>query len=432
MEWIIPNILYFFIIPMLLYYYYCRLFAIPYRWYWGLLYTALSLGLSHSETMFLIAGFVSVLLKIILLALFGFVLLKRKAAAFAFSALVISAHSIIMGLTQSITFWILSSLKAEAAIFMKYADSALYALAIILLIAVFRLIHKIISDGMAETHGFASLVLGVPVLFAALVERIVSDFIYGDTLIWDSTEGLVAPVVNNMELVILRLFAFAGLFLVLLAYQKLMTSIRNEQTIKLLEQQTQNQEIYVREAKSRYEQTLSFRHDIKNHLLVLRQLLREDKPADAHDYLANLEQMSGSLSFPVNTGNTVVDALLGSKLAVAAGQGIEVDCSVAIPRTSTVKDIDWCIILSNALDNAITASEAVVPKSRYIGISGKQKGNFFLLNIDNHCAQDTEMPTDGVGISNIKAVAQKYDGKAEIDIVDCIFKLSVLLVISQQ
>ncbi len=134
----------------------------------------------------------------------------------------------------------------------------------------------------------------------------------------------------------------------------------------------------------------------------------------------------------MNTGNTVVDALLGSKLAVAAGQGIEVDCSVAIPRTSTVKDIDWCIILSNALDNAITASEAVVPKSRYIGISGKQKGNFFLLNIDNHCAQDTEMPTDGVGISNIKAVAQKYDGKAEIDIVDCIFKLSVLLVISQQ
>ncbi len=164
---IIPNILAFFIIPMLLYDGYCRLFAMPNRWYWSLLYTALSLGLSICESMSIIAGFVSVLSEIILLALFGFVLLKRKAAAFAFSALIISTYSIIAGLTQSITFWILSTLKAESAVFLKYADSALYSLTIILLIVVFRLVLKIISDDMAETHGFASLVLGVPVLFVA-------------------------------------------------------------------------------------------------------------------------------------------------------------------------------------------------------------------------------------------------------------------------
>lgn len=433
MDWLIPSLLYYCIAPMLLYYYYCRLCVTPFRWYWGIVYVAASFGLSVCESMSYMTGFLYILSEILLLTLAGVYLLKSKpAVTFAVSSLVISAFSIIEGIMQSFTFWIIANLKAEYAIVLKYADIGRHMAAIIILILIFKFIIKVFSGGTKGTHNFIFPALVVPILFIALVEKTVSSTIYGDTLIWDSAEGLIAPVVNNVELLILRLTAFVGLFSALIVYQKLTDSIRNEQTIQLLEQQTQDKEIYVREAQSRYEQTLSFRHDIKNHLLVLKQLLKEDKKYEASNYLTNLEQVSDSLSFPVNTGNPVVNALLGSKLAVAARQGIKIDYYVAIPQSSGINDIDWCIILSNALDNAINASGYVNTGEKFIHISGKKKGNFYLLVIENPCEEKTVLPTDGIGLSNIKAVAGKYGGKAEIEISDAIFKLSILLIISQQ
>lgn len=107
------------------------------------------------------------------------------------------------------------------------------------------------------------MVLIVPILFITLVEVVVSDSIYGNTIVWDTESGLVFPVVNNEQLLVLHLFAYGGFFFDLDSLQKLKRSIKQEQAMHLLEQQTQNQEVYVREAKLRYEQTRSFRHDIK-------------------------------------------------------------------------------------------------------------------------------------------------------------------------
>lgn len=141
----------------------------------------------------------------------------------------------------------------------------------------------------------------------------------------------------------------------------------------LLEQQTQNQEVYVREAKLRYEQTRSFRHDIKNHLLILHQLIKDGKSNEANEYLENMEVVSDALSFSAQTGNDAVDALLNSKFSVAAHKEISIHCSIHIPKQSYIADMDWCIVLSNALDNAISASEAVSEQDRWIHLFGIQK-----------------------------------------------------------
>ena len=232
-------------------------------------------------------------------------------------------------------------------------------------------------------------------------------------------------------MLVLRLLAYGGLFSILIAYKKLKLSIEQEQTIHLLEQQTQNQEVYVREAKLRYEQTRSFRHDIKNHLLVLHQFINEGKSKEANEYLENMEAVSNALSFQVQTGNVAADALLNSKLSIAAQKGIPIHCSIHIPDQSFIADLDWCIVLSNALDNAINASDAIAGQDRWIHLSGIQKGNLYLLNIENRCREDTKMPAEGIGLSNIRAVLKKYNGKMEIEVMNGIFKLNVLLIIPQ-
>lgn len=433
MDWTISIVLYYCTIPALLYYYYCSLLNGRFKWYLYLLYAAVSFGILLLESASYITGYVCVILEIALLALFGVTFLKCKIApALCVAALVFSVYSIIAGIMQTILHWIISSISAEDYVFLKYADIGQHLLTIALLLAAFWFIKKIFNGKIAETYHFTFIFVGIPLFFIALVEKTVSNSIYGNTVVWDSERGLVSPIVNNEELLVLQLIAFAGLICTLLAYKKLIAAVLQEQTIKQLKQQTQDQRIYVREAQSRYEQTRSFRHDIKNHLLVLGQLLADGKANEASAYLSNLEQISGTLSYSVSTGNTVVDALLGSKLAVAVQLGAAVECGIAIPPSGGVEDIDWCIILSNALDNAIAECKAVDPGSRYIRISSAQKGNVFMLSVENSCTEQTKLPAYGVGLSNIKSVAQQHGGDIEIDISGCAFTLSVLIVISQQ
>lgn len=428
MSLMLLELLYSGIISILLYYYFCRMCNTTSRWYWSVIYAALSCSLAVCRYSEWIGEFLYVLPGILLLTACGMLFQKcRFMESFVLSSLTISVYSVMAGTMKSLTFWIVSSINSEAIL--KFADFFQNTAIVALLIFTFRMILNSFSSSIRSIRQPALLVLLIPILFITFVGAFLSDSIYGNTIIWDTAKGLIFPKINSFQLLALRLLACGGLFSALIAYQKLVTSIEYEQTIQLLEQQTQNQDIYVREASLRYEQTRSFRHDIKNHLLVLRQLLTEDKPNAAKEYLAKLEGMSDTLSFPIQTGNITVDALLGSKLAIAAGKGIHIDCLVHIPKQSGVSNMDWCIVLSNALDNAISANDGIYEQDKMIRLSGRQKGNIYLLNIENRCHAGTKLPTAGIGLSNIKAVLHKYNGKVEIEIADDTFKLNALFVI---
>lgn len=49
----------------------------------------------------------------------------------------------------------------------------------------------------------------------------------------------------------------------------------------------------------------------------------------------------------------MADILLENKLGLARGCGIETECSLILPYPCPIGDMDLCIILSNALDNAV-------------------------------------------------------------------------------
>ncbi len=89
--------------------------------------------------------------------------------------------------------------------------------------------------------------------------------------------------------------------------------------------------------------------------------------------------------------------------------------------------MDWCILLSNALDNAIKACQEVPEEERYIHMSSRKKGNFYLLTVENSCSRELEKaPEDGIGLSNIRAVAEKNHGTVENTAFDGTYRLQLL------
>ena len=360
---LLPNFFHWFLTPLAALYFFCRFCGAPSKWPRG--------GWAGAVTALTLTG---------------------------------SVVNVCGGIARTLGFWIFSAAFLSPA--MQCLDTVRELVRVLLAVLFLRLIEKHFRQDMSHLTWSAALPLTVPVLYISLVERTIRNTIYGDTIIVDSTLGLVHPSVDHLEMLVLQVFACICLVLTLAAYQKTAQAIQARQTIRLLRQQAQVQEDYIREAQSRYEQTRSFRHDVKNHLAVLAELLRTNQAEQACAYLSRLEGIAGELSFPVRTGRAAVDALLGSKLAAARRQEISVTCELRVPNGDGVTDIDWCIILSNASDNAIRACGEVPADRRFIEITGKMQGDFYLLSVRNSCADTLDAPPEeGIGIDNIRAAA---------------------------
>ena len=240
--------------------------------------------------------------------------------------------------------------------------------------------------------------------------------------------GLPERLGTHGVLLLLQVLGLAALLCSLYAYRQICRGLRAQADLHSLTQAAQAQKVYIAEAQTRYERTKAFRHDIKNHLSVLDGLLGSGNLDGSRTYLQKLEAASATLSFPYQTGNPVVDILLGEKLGLAKAAGIEADVSLLLPRHGGIDDLDLCVIFANALDNAISACRAV-EGVRLIRISGERQGDFYMLAFENPCS-DGPLPPPGTGLSNIRSVAEKYHGAMLAEKAGREFSLNVLLNIS--
>lgn len=231
---------------------------------------------------------------------------------------------------------------------------------------------------------------------------------------------------KHSALLLMQILGLVALLCTLYAYRQICRSFQTQAELQSLAQAAQTQKIYIAEAQTRYEQTRAFRHDIANHLSVLGGLLDRGELDAGRAYLRRLKTASASLSAPYQTGNPVVDSLLSEKLGLA--EDIEKEVSLLLPRPCGIDDFDLCVIFANALDNAIHACRSV-EGARSIRIGGERQGDFYLLAFENTCS-DGPLPPAGTGLSNIKAVAEKYHGAVLTEKEGRNFSLNVLLNIS--
>lgn len=270
----------------------------------------------------------------------------------------------------------------------------------------------------------------MPVLLLFLASEYINENIYGNT-VTIGENGLVSGV-NPFQMLLVQALGAVSLFCIMLSYKKLAEGFRLDKKAALLELQAHSLSQYVEEARLRYEKTKSFRHDIKNHITVVKELLQNQKTEEALRYVDGMENLTADLSFPVSTGHPMLDILLGNKLAIAKENGIAVRCSLVVPYPCGISDMDFCIILGNALDNAVSACSRIREEvQRYIHVTGKIQGDFLLMEIANSYFGGRVIHS-GTGLANIRAAVEKYQGAMEIRTEGEKFMLSILMIIPHQ
>lgn len=305
------------------------------------------------------------------------------------------------------------------------------AVALGLVVLCCRMVQRYFSNEMNAfpygTEKHAIFLVFIPILMIFMMDEYIQSFLYGMVITnVDGREDYLYT--NHYQMLMIQLLGLGSLFCILFVYKKLLNSFRLSTELSLLEQEEYTLNQYVEEAKTRYDATKSFRHDIRNHIAVVKRLLQSGKLEQAVNYIEDMDEMAEKMSFPCSTNNPVVDILVGNKLGIAKSMGISVNCSLLLPYPCGLRDIDICIVLSNALDNAIHACKNMEEAGKYIHVSGRIQGDFLMMEIENSF-HGKGMLKKGTGLSNVKTVAEKYGGTMSIETRGTVFVLHVLLII---
>ncbi len=269
-------------------------------------------------------------------------------------------------------------------------------------------------------------ILFVPLTLLILFSQTIFDVGYKSEM--EIIDKRAVSVFNNYQILLVFCFSFLCLFVILFSYKKVLAQLAEQKHKTLLESQLSAQQIYTKEASIRYEMTRSFRHDLNNHFIVLRQLLESNQSAKAEAYLQEFSNAADNLSYQIQTGNAPLDALLADKLALAKQGGISITLNVDIPKDLKINDFDLCALFFNALDNAITACGGIINSDKWIDIKARRNRDFFLIDIMNSYDKNARSKKgSGIGLQTIKLISDKYGGTMNIDKGNDTFILTILL-----
>lgn len=214
--------------------------------------------------------------------------------------------------------------------------------------------------------------------------------------------------------------------------------------VALLSKQMENQIGYYEKINKIYDEFRSFRHDYKNHVLCLRGLIAADKKEEALEYMNTMQDMSSVGKNKYHTGNVIIDALLDDKSSRAESVNTKIDFEGIVP-TSGISNADLCVIMANAIDNAIEAcSKDESGNEKTIKVDADFRQGYFFFKASNPMFEEvkfkgknkvstskSDKEHHGFGVANIVRTAEKYGGSAEISTDNGMFTIDVQLLLEQ-
>ena len=178
-------------------------------------------------------------------------------------------------------------------------------------------------------------------------------------------------------------------------------------------------------------------HDLKHQITGLRAISDAN---EREEWINKLESELEENQLPHETGNKVLDTILGAKLfsakQVKARLTIVADGSIL----SFMHVTDICTIFGNALDNAIECVAKIEEEEkRLIHLTVAKKKGFAAIDVSNYLEEEIDLSAQeglpktkkadktnhGYGLKSIKYTVDKYDGTMSIDTKDGWFELHI-------
>lgn len=199
---------------------------------------------------------------------------------------------------------------------------------------------------------------------------------------------------------------------------------RKEEEIRMLRLQNQFQEERLSQMQSEERRIRQMRHDYKNHLTNMEELLKQKKYTELSAYLKEvgahyLKQSSGY----IDTKNPVISASVNTKFRICHEEGIYVSSRIA-GDYRMMDGFHIGIVLVNLLDNAIEASRSEIKKE--ICLEMKADEHYINIIVKNRISRSvlegnaklvttkSDIRLHGFGLGHVREIIQNKDGMFEV------------------
>ncbi len=184
-----------------------------------------------------------------------------------------------------------------------------------------------------------------------------------------------------------------------------------------------------------------FKHDLVNHIGVLRELMNVKKTEEAKEYIDTIWNIQDAFDLKIHTGDSFLDVIVNYYLYLALKENIEFVVLGKLTPKMPLEMFDITTLMGNILQNAVEAAvKADVPKIRVELIEHKKE---IFIVVSNSVAKKFNTKTDffmtskkdkenhGFGLKNIAATVEKYHGECYMESIvenrETLFKISIAI-----
>lgn len=219
-------------------------------------------------------------------------------------------------------------------------------------------------------------------------------------------------------------------------YAKIMEKREVSQNIAFYIQQMELYKLqHIEEAITEIRET---KHDIKQTITYLKNLAAKDNESFQKALTKVEEDMSAKGNIVGVSGCFPVDVILLKTMQTCQKGNIHFSTCIKIPQDLAVDDNDLCVLLGNALDNAIEAVEPLAESMREIYLDMEYKMGILDIKIKNRYQGKLEWieygkrlkskkqeGIHGLGLQSMYKIVLKYHGKMNISQSNGFFSLHI-------
>lgn len=195
-------------------------------------------------------------------------------------------------------------------------------------------------------------------------------------------------------------------------------------SLEVIQKDYDKQKDMAGEIKSLHKKTRTLKHDMKNHIMVITSYLNDGQYDQAKNYLSKISDNLNKMYTYIETGNSLLNYIINTKLQFAKENGIDVKAEIENLSFEQIGSVDFSALLNNLLDNAIEASlnsndnkivVNILRKRGYDTILVKNKiGKSVLKNNPNLISTKKNKEEHGYGLKHIKSIVDKYGAMLDI------------------
>ena len=192
------------------------------------------------------------------------------------------------------------------------------------------------------------------------------------------------------------------------------------------------------ELESMVEKNRQLSHDLKNHLIALKNYEKEKDYGGIRHYIEEIEQEYFEVKVQTWTGNPVADMFLEQKKAMAEQEGIRFTIQ-AVPIVEwPFQDSETCSLLGNLLDNAIDACKRMdKSEDRWIMVKIESQKQLLFIKIINSVSEapsfkhgrpvsaKRDKKIHGYGLKSVERIINKYEGVITYQVQENIFQVTL-------